>query len=178
VIFIPERIGRAHPPVSFIPIFWNNQLFPNERRQTLGLLCDPRHPVLAQFPTREHSEWNWESIVQGARAFDCAGLPRDLRPLIQVLDDWNTGRKLALAFECKVGSGRLLVCGTDLPKLADRSPAARQLWHSLLAYTAGAGFAPAVSLTVDQVQGLLDREAPGDRTPQGTKPLTTLTPDN
>ncbi len=160
VILFPERIGRAHPPVSFLPIFWNNQLFPNERRQTLGLLCDPKHPALAQFPTREHSEWNWESIVQGARAFDCAGLPRELRPLIQIIDDWNTGRKLALAFECEVGSGRLLVCGADLPKLADRSPAARQLWRSLLAYTAGAGFAPAVSLTADQVQDLLDRGAP------------------
>jgi hypothetical protein len=178
VILFPERIGRAHPPVSFIPIFWNNQLFPNERRQTLGLLCNPNHPALAQFPTREHSEWNWESIVQGARAFDCTGLPRELRPLIQVIDDWNTGRKLALAFECKVGSGRLLVCGADLPKLADHSPAARQLWRGLLAYGAGANFAPAVSLTADQVQDLLAREAPAGRAPQGVKPLTTLTPDN
>jgi hypothetical protein len=67
VILFPERIGRAHPPVSFIPIFWNNQLFPNERRQTLGLLCDPKHPALAQFPTCEHSEWNWEDIVHGVR---------------------------------------------------------------------------------------------------------------
>ena len=178
VILFPEQIDRAHPPVSFVPVFWNNQLFPNERRQTLGLLCDPKHPALAQFPTREHSEWNWEGIVQGARAFDCADLPRDLRPLIQIIDDWNTGRKLALAFECKVGSGRLLVCGADLPKLADRSPAARQLWRSLLAHVAGAGFNPAVSLTADQVQSLLALESPANRAPQDNKPLTNLTPDN
>jgi hypothetical protein len=178
VILFPERIGRANPLVSFIPIFWNNQLFPNERRQTLGLLCDPKHPALTRFPTRAHSEWNWESIVRGARAFDCAGLPRELRPLIQVIDDWNTGRKLALALECKVGSGRLLVCGADLPKLADRSPAARQLHGSLLAYVASTDFHPAVSLTADQVQTLLTLEGPANRAPQGNKPLTTLTPDN
>jgi hypothetical protein len=178
VVLFPERVGRAHPPVSFVPIFWNNQLFPNERRQTLGLLCDPRRPALTQFPTREHSEWNWEDIVQGARAFDCAGLPRELSPIIQIIDDWNTGRKLALVFECRVGPGRLLVCGSDLVTRAERSPAARQLWRSLLAYVAGPGFKPAVALTADQIQTWLDLETPAKRAPQGDKPLTDLTPDN
>lgn len=177
-ILFPERVGRAHPPVSFVPIFWNNQLFPNEKRQTLGLLCDPRHPALARFPTCEHSEWNWEDIVDKSRAFDCAGLPGDVRPLIQIIDDWNTGRKLALAFECRVGSGRLLVCGTNLPQLAEKSPAARQLWRSLLAYAAGSDFQPTLVLTGDQVQSLLDRETPAKRAPQGDRPLTDLTPDN
>jgi hypothetical protein len=103
---------------------------------------------------------------------------RELRPLIQIIDDWNTGRKLALAFECKVGSGRLLGCGADLARLADRSPAARQLWRSLLAYVADTSFNPAVSLTADRVQSLLALESPANRSPQGDKPLTNLTPDN
>jgi hypothetical protein len=178
VILFPGQIGRGNPPVSFTPIFWNNQLFPNERRQTLGLLCDPKHPALAQFPTREYSEWNWERIVQFSRAFDLAGLPAELRPLIQVIDDWNTGRKLALAFECKIGAGKLLVCGTDLSLRADRSPAAKQLWHSLLAYAAGPDFSPTVTLTADQVQAMLDRDAPAMRSPRGNRPLTDLTPDD
>ena len=178
VVLFPDQIGRAHPPVSFTPIFWNNQLFPNERKQTLGLLCDPKHPALAQFPTREHSEWNWEPIVQRARAFDLAGLPAELRPLIQIIDDWNTGRKLALAFECRVGSGKLLVCGADLAVRADRSPAARQLWHSLLAYVAGPAFKPAVTLGTVQAQSFLAHQPAPSQAPQGDKPLTDLTPDN
>ncbi|MBP7052856.1 MAG: glycoside hydrolase [Phycisphaerae bacterium] len=177
VVLFPERIGRAHPPVSFTPIFWNNQLFPNERRQTLGLLCDPKHPVLARFPTREHSDWQWEDIVRGSRAFDCAALPAEVRPLIRVIDDWNTGRKLALAFECRIGPGKLLVCGADLSKTGTRSPAARQLYSSLLAYVSGPGFQPGVTLTADQVQALLDQETPAKRAPQSDKPLTELTPD-
>lgn len=177
VILFPEQIGRAHPPVSFTPIFWNNQLFPNEKKQTLGLLCDPGHPALAQFPTREHSEWNWEDIVQGARAFDLAGLPKDLRPVIQVIDDWNTGRKLALAFECRVGQGRLLVCGADLPGRVGQSPAARQLQRSLLDYAGGDRFDPTVSLGPGQIQDLIGLATPRVSAPQGDKPLTDLTPD-
>ncbi len=177
VILFPEQIGRAHPPVSFTPIFWNNQLFPNEKKQTLGLLCDPVHPALAQFPTREHSEWNWEDICQGARAFDLAGLPKDLCPVIQVIDDWNTGRKLALVFECRVGQGRLLVCGADLAGLGGQSPAARQLQRSLLAYAGGDRFNPTVSLGPEQVQDLIALAAPRVSAPQGDKPLTDLTPD-
>jgi hypothetical protein len=71
VILFPERIGRAHPPVSFVSIFWNDQLFPNDRCQTLGLLCDPKRPALTRFPTCAHSEWIWESIVHGARPTVC-----------------------------------------------------------------------------------------------------------
>jgi hypothetical protein len=79
----------------------------------------------------------------GSRAFELAGQPPDMRPLIQIIDDWNTGRRLALAFECRVGRGRLLVCGADLPGLAERSPAARQLYRTMLTYAAGGRFDPA-----------------------------------
>jgi beta-galactosidase len=178
VILFPEQIGGGNPPVSFIPIFWNNQLFPNERKQTLGLLCDPAHPALAQFPTRACSDWSWEPIVERARAFDCTGLPAELHPIVQIIDDWNTGRKLALVFECRVGPGKLLVCGTDLALRAERSPAARQLWYSLLTYAAGPDFAPTVTLSAEQVQSMLDRQPATGRAPRGNRPLTDLTPDN
>jgi len=168
VILFPDQIGRAHPPVSFTPIFWNNQLFPNEKRQTLGLLCNSRHPALSQFPTRPHSDWNWEDIVQGARAFDLAGLPRRLRPVIQIIDDWNTGRRLALALECRVGQGRLLVCGADLPRLGEQSPSARQLQRSLLTYAGGDRFNPAVSLNPEQVQDLIGLATPRVSAPRAT----------
>ncbi len=178
VILFPSQIAKAHPPVSFVPIFWNNQLFPNEKKQTLGMLCNPKSPMLAQFPTREHSEWNWEDILRGSRAFDLAGQPLEMRPLIQIIDDWNTGRKLALTFECKVGSGRLLVCGADLPQLAERSPAARQLYQSMLAYAAGDRFDPAVSLSAGQIHGLISTAASKVLSPQGDRPLTDLAPNN
>ena len=49
-------------------------------------------------------------------------LPRELRPTVQVIDDWVTNRKLGLVFEARVGSGKLLVCSIDLEHGLDANP--------------------------------------------------------
>ena len=81
-------------------------------------------------------------------------LPEDLRPTVQVIDDWITNRKLGLVFEGKVGKGKLLVCSIDLKKDLDQNPVARQMLHSLLAYMGGSKFKPSVALTPAQVRTL------------------------
>jgi len=155
LLFPYSQLAWAHPPVSFTPVFWNLQMFPKWKEQTLGLLCDPRHPAFQRFPTESYSEWNWADVLSRSRAMVLDGLPRDLRPLVQVIDDWNRNRRLALAFECKVGSGSLLICSADLPRLVERHVSARQLYRSLLDYVGGDKFRPEVKLTVDQVGSLL-----------------------
>ena len=84
------------------------------------------------------------------------GLPRKLRPIVQVIDDWVTNRKLGLVFEARIGTGKLLVCSIDLERGLDANPVARQLRASLLRYMDGEAFDPKVELTVDQVQSLLE----------------------
>ena len=111
-------------------------MLPSKARQTLGLRCDPKHPALAQFPTEYFQDWQWHDIVTSARGIVLDDLPRDLQPIVQPIDDWNTNRKLGLIFECKVGKGKLLVCAADLSKDLEHRPAARQLRASLLAYAA------------------------------------------
>jgi hypothetical protein len=86
-------------------------------------------------------------------------LPRELKPTVQVIDDWVTNRKLGLVFEAKVGSGRLMVCSIDLKTERERNPVARQMRHSLLEYMAGRQFKPAVTLTPSQVRNLIAEEA-------------------
>ena len=44
---------------SFEPIFWNRLWFPTQEVHTLGILCRPDHPGLAEFPTDSHSNWQW-----------------------------------------------------------------------------------------------------------------------
>ncbi|MDH7598579.1 MAG: glycoside hydrolase family 2 TIM barrel-domain containing protein [Sedimentisphaerales bacterium] len=156
-ILFPEAPGKAHPKVSFMPIFWNNQMFPNPDRQTLGLLCDPNHPALSLFPTRPYSQWNWEQVLQGARAFDISAVQM-LEPLVQIIDDWNTSRRLALVFECRVEGTRVLVCGARLPQMPD-SPAARQFYKSLLSYVSGPAFRPKVSMGSKEFADLIGLEA-------------------
>ena len=87
-------------------------------------------------------------------------LPTDLRPIVQVIDDWNTNRKLGLVWECRVGSGKLLVCSADLDKDLDKRPAARQLRESLLSYMAGKRFNPKVAVSQEDLARLLDLTQP------------------
>ena len=77
--------------------------------------------------------------------------PESLRPVVQVIDDWATNRKLALVVEARVGQGRLLACGIDLTQDLGTRPVARQMRYSLLAYMASDRFQPAVTLETDQL---------------------------
>jgi hypothetical protein len=67
-------------------------MFNTQGRQTLGLLCDPAHLALALFPTDFFQDWQWQEIVSQARGYILDGLPRTVRPIVEVIDDWNTNR--------------------------------------------------------------------------------------
>ena len=139
--------------LGFSSIFWNTAWTTGQAPHTLGILCDPQHPALANFPTDSHSNWQWWYPITHASAMILDGLPAALHPVVQVVDDWVTNRKLGLVFEARVGKGRLLVTSIDLsdPVL---DPVRRQLRASLLAYVASPRFAPTVALTSAQIRNL------------------------
>jgi hypothetical protein len=83
------------------------------------------------------------------------GLPQELRPTVQVIDDWFTNRRLGLVFEARVGKGRLLVTSMDLGRDLEANIVARQMRHSLLRYAASDRFAPKVELSLDTVRALM-----------------------
>jgi hypothetical protein len=83
-------------------------------------------------------------------------LPKEVRPIVQVIDDWNTNRRLGLVWECRVGGGKLLVCSADLVKDLEKRPAARQLRESLLSYMAGKRFNPKVQVSKEGLARLLN----------------------
>ncbi len=154
--------GDARGPVKFgfSPIFWNTFWTNYQPPHTLGILCDPSHPALTEFPTEFHSNWQWWDLIQNAQAMILNGLPPELRPVVQVIDDWTTCRRLGLVFEAEVDGGKLLVCGSDLSTDLDKRPVARQMRHSLRAYMASDAFRPTVRLDRDQVSALF--VAPAD----------------
>ncbi|MCX7008784.1 MAG: hypothetical protein NTY53_16310, partial [Kiritimatiellaeota bacterium] len=90
-----------------------------------GLLCHERHPALAGFPTEDHSDWQWFHIASAARPLILDTLPKDFRPIVQVVDNFARLHRLGLVFEARVGPGRLLVCACDLLTL-EKQPEARQ----------------------------------------------------
>jgi hypothetical protein len=148
------RNDRKRPLIAgFSPIFWNTAWTKWQPPHTLGILCDPEHPALAGFPTDMHSNWQWWEIQHNAQPFVLAEL-RNVKPIVQVIDDWFTNRKLAYVFEAKVGKGRLVACGADLTNTA-RRPAARQLLDSLLDYMEGTEFAPSASVAIPELEALI-----------------------
>ncbi|MBI2302911.1 MAG: hypothetical protein HYU66_28730, partial [Armatimonadetes bacterium] len=144
---------RRSTQLGFTTVFWGPVMFPNQPG-TMGLMYDPKHPALAAFPSDGYTDWQWYDVLQRARAIVLTDLPRELRPLVQVVDNFVRNDKLALAFECRVGEGRLLVCAADLDHNLASRPAARQLRSSLLAYAASDRFAPDTALTDEQLETL------------------------
>jgi hypothetical protein len=140
---------------GFSPIQRNTAAFPGQPTNTLGILCDPAHPAFSDFPTESFGDWQWWSLENHAQPMILDNLDPNLTPIVQVIDDWNANRKLALVFEAKVGKGKLLVCSIDLADAND--PVKRQLHSSLERYMASNSFAPAVELTAQQIQGLFQK---------------------
>ena len=146
-------------PAGFTSIFWNTAWTHRQPPHTLGILCDPEHPALARFPTEFHSNWQWWDLVTKSRFMILNDLAPEIRPIVQVIDDWNTNRRLGLLLEAKVGGGRLLVCSMDLRSNLEGRPVARQMLRSLLRYMAGPRFSPGHSVDIRHVRSLL-REPP------------------
>jgi hypothetical protein len=150
------RGDAAKGPISlgFSSIFWNTAWTNGQPPHTLGVLCDPANPALTGFPTEAYSNWQWWYPLRKAAPMILDGLPADLRPTIQIVDDWFTNRKLALAFETRVGPGRLFVTSIELGD-AVLDPVRRQLRSSLLAYLTGPSFQPKATLSLNQVRQVI-----------------------
>ena len=157
----PSRVApdprRGPVAIGFSSIFWNTAWTNGQAPHTLGILCDPEHPALADFPTAFHSDWQWWYVMSHAGAMILDDLPQPLRPIVQVIDDWVTNRKLGLVWEARVGPGRLLVTSVDLSGELD--PVRRQLRTSLLNYADSEAFAPPQSADLETVTALIAAEA-------------------
>jgi len=141
--------------LGFSPIFWNTACTQGQPPHTLGILCDPAHPALAEFPTEAHSNWQWWHLISQAGAMVLDQLPPSLAPIVQAIDDWYSNRRLGLLFEARCGFGRLLVCSVNLREALDSNPVARQFLQSLHRYMAGDRFDPALTIDGNQLRSLL-----------------------
>ncbi len=145
-------------PAGFTSIFWNTAWTSGQPPHTLGILCDPEHPALAQFPTEFHSNWQWWDLVTKSRFMVLDKFAPGMRPIVQVIDDWNTNRKLGLLFEARIGRGKLLVCSIDLKSNLESRPVARQMLYSLLRYMESEDFNPKEAPDIRLIRNLLKQE--------------------
>ncbi|MCD6347452.1 MAG: beta-galactosidase [Bacteroidales bacterium] len=143
--------------VGFSSIFWNTAWTGGQKPHTLGILCNPKHPALAEFPTEYHSNWQWWDAMSHADAIKLNALPVELKPIVRIIDDWVTNRQLALIFEAKVGKGKIIISGVDLQTDMDNRSEARQLRQSLLHYMASNKFNPTVEISPEQLKEMVVR---------------------
>lgn len=159
----PGRVApdpqRGKVALGFSSIFWNTAWTARQPPHTLGLLVHPSHPLFAQFPTESHSDWQWWYVITHSGAMILDGLPAELRPTVQVIDDWVTNRKLGLVVEAAVGPGRLLVCSIDLTQDLEQDPVRRQFCASLMRYIGGKDFKPQVQITPEAARALASSRA-------------------
>ncbi len=155
----PPEAVRNDPsaPIAygFSPIFWNTAWTNRQAPTTLGILCDPSHPAFALFPTENHSDWQWWYPAKGSNPFLLDAFPADYRPVVQVIDDWFTNRKLGFLIEGRVSKGRLMATSLGL---AHDDPVSRQLRQSILAYMASPKFQPATALTSEELRSLVSNK--------------------
>jgi len=138
---------------TFLPVFWNTSWFKMRPPHTLGILCDPKAPALAEFPTSFHSDFQWWAIVNKSQVMNLEDFPAGFRPLVQPIDTWFLNRKLGLIVEANVGNGKLMISSADLSP-ASKGPAEKQLFYSLQKYMATKDFDPKYTVDIAVVRDL------------------------
>lgn len=160
----------------FTPDYWNYAMFKtiseNNNKPvspgSLGMLMNPEHPLFNQFPTEEHTDWQWWCVAKNSRPLILNSLSKDYRPIIQTVDNIERNHKLGILMEFKVGKGKLLICTTDLESISQYVEG-RAYKNAVLRYAET--FNPTNEITEAQLRTLLYSETK-IRDIQGVKNLT------
>jgi hypothetical protein len=164
VLLFPQTDSVAHNSVKglFNPEFWNFSMFKGISESnkkpvspgTMGLLMDPKHPLFDLFPTDFYTNWQWWSIIRNSNPLNLNTTDKSYRPIVQVIDNLERNNKFGLIFEFKIGKGKLLICMSQLDKIADK-PEANQLYRSILDYMHSEKFNPEFSINEEELRTLL-----------------------
>jgi hypothetical protein len=152
VLFNPDYRQLRGVQGKFVPVFWSPVHFPSQAG-TMGILCDPKHPALRNFPTEAFTDWQWWDLCTRSTAMI---LPdNNLSPIVRHIDNFANNRQLGGIFEANVGQGKLIVCSFDISNEVGNRPVARQLRHSLLQYMSSPSFKPSVDLPNTAISSLI-----------------------
>ena len=159
VLLIPENsIGRK---TKFSSHFWNPIMFV-WNPLIVGTLIADKHPAFDDFPTANYADWQWWDILNYGTALEINNL-KNITPIIQSIDSYETNRKLGLAFEANVDAGKLFVLSVDPGKDIDKRPAMSQLLNSVKKYVASGNFKPVDSLYSYELDAIFHNPAVEDQ---------------
>ena len=143
----------------YLPVFWNTSWFKMRPPHTTGAYIDKRHAMFRHFPTDDWTNLNWWELVNRAQVMNISAFPSDYQPPVQPIDTWHVSRKCGMVIEAEVLSGKLLMTTIDIQNDLDRRIVARQLRKSILEYMASEDFKPSLSLDLQVIRDLYEKEA-------------------
>lgn len=154
---IPESTinKNLNDGIGFSSIFWNTAWTHGQKPHSLGILCNPDHPGLSEFPTEYHSNWQWWDAMSYSNAIILDEFPKDIHPIVRVIDDWFQNRSQALIIEVKVGKGKLIISGIDFFKNIENRSEGKQLLYSLKKYMSSRNFDPKIRMDVAEIKSLI-----------------------
>ena len=138
---------------KFVPVFWSPVHFPKQAG-TMGMLVDPNHAMFKKFPTDLHTNWQWWDLNINSTTMIVDSLSGG-QSVIQMVDNFANNRKLALAYEAKVGQGKLMLVSIDLSQKLDERFVAKQLLVSTLDYMNSNKFNPTAIQNPEQIKELM-----------------------
>jgi hypothetical protein len=141
---------------KFVPVFWSPVHFPKQAG-TMGILCDPEHKALADFPTNMNSDWQWWDLNINSKTLIMDRIIGG-KPIVEMVDNFVNNRKLASLFECSVGSGKLVIASFDLATNLSQRPVAKQMLISILNYMNSESFNPETIKNPDALKLILTEE--------------------
>jgi beta-galactosidase len=147
--------GIMHDEVEskFLPIFWNYLWFPLQSGTTMGMVIHD-HPLMSRFPHDGKSNWQWYHLVDKTPAIGLDSVPQ-VKPIVEVIDNFNRAKKLAYAFEVRIGKGKLFVSSFRLHEKYDiKRPESAYLLQQTIQYLRSDQFNPDVRLSVGEILGL------------------------
>lgn len=162
VLFLPSAQEGRGRNTHFASHFWNPIMF-KWAPMIVGTRIEEKHGAFAGFPTAYYADWQWWDVLNNSRALDLTDIS-GLTPVIQSIDTYEYNRKLGIAFEARVGKGRLFVLNMDTEKNMDMGhrPASVQLLCSVSRYVASQAFSPAANVPVWQLDALFSESGKHD----------------
>lgn len=154
VLFNPPYETCVGLQGKFVPVFWSPVHFPKQAG-TMGLLLDPTHKAFAHFPTEGHTNWQWWSLTTQSRTLVIDSIYQHITPLVECVDNFANNRRLTTLFEANCLNGKLVVCSMDLLNHQDTFPEKKQLLYSLVTYMKSNEFAPANSISFEDIRSLV-----------------------
>lgn len=152
VLFNPDWRTLQGIEGKFVPVFWSPVHFPNQAG-TMGVLCNPTHPALADFPTDMHTDWQWWDLNINSTTLVVDSLQGGAS-VVEMVDNFVHNRRLTSLYEGRVGEGKLMLATFDLQTALDKRPVARQMLYSILNYMNSEEFAPTQLEGLDKIKDM------------------------